>query len=84
MPVKVLEKLARMLSSTNFCSRFLPQKMSHYCQHVKCFRGGLKMVSLLKLVLMTLSQTQTGEVSGGGEGGELSSQSLKIALKSPN
>ncbi len=27
------------------------------------------MVSLLKLVLMTLSQTQTGEVSGGGEGG---------------
>ena len=35
------------------------------------------MVSLLKLVLMTLSQIQTGEVSGGGEGGELSSQSLK-------
>ena len=27
------------------------------------------MVSLLKLVLMTLSQIQTGEVSGGGEGG---------------
>ena len=42
------------------------------------------MVSSLKLVLMTLSQIQTGEVSGGGEGGGVIFSIPQKALKSPN
>ena len=42
------------------------------------------MVSLLKLVLMTLSQNKQVKFQEEEKGGELSSQSLKIAHKSPN